>query len=214
MNSPEAQIVILGAGPHARMLAAFLAHMGHTIRGCIAPAPEPASGLDWLGPDEKLSALLGPSDLVINGIGSVAAIDARRRAFEAADAAGAQFMHFRHPSAVSHANAVFGVAAQVFAGTIIQPGCRIGSNALLNTGAIIEHDVQIGDHCHVAPGACLAGGVIVGESVHVGAGAVVLQGRNLGNRSIIGAGAVVLEDVPAGWTVVGNPARRTDKRSN
>ena len=212
MNLPESQIVLLGAGPHARMLAAFLTHMGHTIRGCIAPAPEPESGLDWLGPDEKLSTLLGPGDLVINGIGSVAAINARRRAFEAAVAAGARFMDFRHPSAISHADAEFGVAAQVFAGAIVQPGCRIGSNVLLNTGAIIEHNVQIGDHCHVAPGACLGGGVIVGEAVHVGAGAVVLQGLNLGSRSVIGAGAVVLEDVPPDCTVVGNPARRTEKR--
>lgn len=205
---------MLGAGPHARMLIAFLRHMGHIVRGCIAPQPDAESSLDWLGPDEKLSALLGSGDLAINGIGSVGPIDARRRAFEAAVAAGARFMEFRHPSAIWHADAEFGVAVQLLAGTIVQPGCSIGSNVLLNTGAIIEHDSRIGNHTHVAPGVCLGGGVVVGEAVHVGAGAVILQGLNLGSRSVIGAGAVVLEDVPPGCTVVGNPARRTDKSAN
>jgi acetyltransferase-like isoleucine patch superfamily enzyme len=41
----------------------------------------------------------------------------------------------------------------------------------------------------------------------IGAGAVLLPGIEVGERAMVGAGAVVTRDVPAGATVVGNPAR-------
>lgn len=41
----------------------------------------------------------------------------------------------------------------------------------------------------------------------IGAGAVIMCGITIGEWAMVGAGAVVIEDVPAGATVVGNPAR-------
>lgn len=45
------------------------------------------------------------------------------------------------------------------------------------------------------------------QNVWIGGGALVLPGVSVGDDAIIGAGAVVTRDVPAGATVVGNPAR-------
>jgi serine O-acetyltransferase len=47
----------------------------------------------------------------------------------------------------------------------------------------------------------------IGDRVFIGAGARVLGGIRIGDDAVIGANAVVLEDVPAGTTVVGVPAR-------
>lgn len=47
----------------------------------------------------------------------------------------------------------------------------------------------------------------IGDRVFIGAGARVLGGIRIGDDAVIGANAVVLEDVPAGVTVVGIPAR-------
>ena len=47
----------------------------------------------------------------------------------------------------------------------------------------------------------------IGDRVFVGAGARVLGGITVGDDAMIGANAVVIDDVPAGMTVVGIPAR-------
>ena len=47
----------------------------------------------------------------------------------------------------------------------------------------------------------------IGRNVWIGGGAIILPGVTIGDDAIIGAGSVVTRDVPAGATVVGNPAR-------
>ena len=50
--------------------------------------------------------------------------------------------------------------------------------------------------------------VTIGSNVWIGSAALVLPGVTIGDDAIIGAGSVVTHDVPAGATVMGNPARR------
>ena len=47
----------------------------------------------------------------------------------------------------------------------------------------------------------------IGRNVWIGGGAIILPGVTIGDDALIGAGSVVTRDVPAGATVVGNPAR-------
>lgn len=47
----------------------------------------------------------------------------------------------------------------------------------------------------------------VEEGASIGSGATILCGVTIGAGAMVGAGAVVTKDVPAGATVVGNPAR-------
>ena len=49
--------------------------------------------------------------------------------------------------------------------------------------------------------------VHIGSNVWIGGGAIILPGVTIGDDAIIGAGSIVTRDVPAGATVVGNPAR-------
>ncbi|MEN3277901.1 MAG: maltose O-acetyltransferase [Massilia sp.] len=49
--------------------------------------------------------------------------------------------------------------------------------------------------------------VTIGANVWIGGGAIILPGVTIADDAIVGAGSVVTRDVPAGATVVGNPAR-------
>ncbi|MFQ6095431.1 MAG: acyltransferase, partial [Candidatus Bathyarchaeia archaeon] len=48
---------------------------------------------------------------------------------------------------------------------------------------------------------------IVEENAIVCANSTILPGLRIGERAVVGAGSVVTRDVPAGWVVVGSPAR-------
>ncbi|MCG8386779.1 MAG: acetyltransferase, partial [Cytophagales bacterium] len=95
----------------------------------------------------------------------------------------------------------------IMPGTVVNAGTVIGEHAIINTSASVDHDCVIEDFVHIAPNSTLCGNVQVGEGTLFGAGAVAIPGVKIGKNCTVGAGAVVVNDVPAGATVVGNPAK-------
>ncbi|OSQ38791.1 sugar O-acetyltransferase [Thalassospira mesophila] len=103
----------------------------------------------------------------------------------------------------------------------INAGCTFLDSAEIRIGAgsMLGPNVQI--YCaqhHKDPvlrkdGLEIAHPVTLGENVWVGGGVIILGGVRVGDDAIIGAGAVVTRDVPAGVTVVGNPAREMSLRT-
>ena len=95
----------------------------------------------------------------------------------------------------------------------IGPGLTIPHGHIVIDGA-----VKIGRKCAINPWVTIgmsgsrrwgfdSRGPIIGDRVYIGTGAKVLGPITVGDRARIGANAVVIDDVPAGATVVGAPAR-------
>lgn len=73
--------------------------------------------------------------------------------------------------------------------------------AVLGEGCTLRQGVTIGDKGDGS------GAPVLGSGVDLGAYAQVIGPVTVGDQAVIGAMAVVVKDVPAGATVVGNPAR-------
>jgi maltose O-acetyltransferase len=83
----------------------------------------------------------------------------------------------------------------------------IGARTLLGPGVQIYCAEHHKDAEERAAGLEIARPVAIGSDVWIGGAAIILAGVRIGDGAIVGAGAVVTRDVPAGTTVVGNPAR-------
>lgn len=89
---------------------------------------------------------------------------------------------------------------------------RIGLHFQANLYSYVEHDCIIGDYVTFAPGVRCNGNIVIEDHAYIGTGAVIKQGTPdkplvIGRGAVVGMGAVVTKSVPAGVTVVGNPAR-------
>ena len=84
---------------------------------------------------------------------------------------------------------------------------HIASHVKIDDHVYIAHNVQIGMKTMIMSGVHCNGSVRIGEKCWVGTGALIREGITVESESIIGMGSVVINNVTAGETVYGNPAR-------
>ena len=104
-----------------------------------------------------------------------------------------------------------GARCKVQSHTFICEGVRIGDEVFVGHGVVFINDKH--PRATTESGALQTDSdwqlqeTIVEDRASIGSGATILGGVTIGAGATVGAGAVVTRDVPAGGTVVGNPAR-------
>lgn len=98
----------------------------------------------------------------------------------------------------------------------IGPGFYVGHHGAITIGPGVEigPNCSISQMCWVSAARSGLEAPRLGERVYIGPGAKIFGAVTVGSAAAIGAAAVVLEDVPAGTTVVGNPARVVSRKGS
>lgn len=204
-------VIVLGGGGHAKVLVAALKLLNVCIQGIVDNNPNlhgrQLLGVDIIGGDDTLDQYAPDKIHLVNGIGSVQQTEKRKALFEEFKVRGYQFASVIHPSSVIAESVELGEGVQIMAGAVIQPGCTIGDNTIVNTRVAVDHDCRLGAHVHLAPGVTLSGGVAVGAETHIGTGASIIQGVDIGDRCVIGAASLVLNKIPSDVVAYGVPAK-------
>jgi serine O-acetyltransferase len=111
------------------------------------------------------------------------------------------------------ARGFFSAMLYYFHGLELQIGADIGGGLYIaHPRGVVMIASRIGRNCSVIANVTVGmrnehAFPDIGDDVFIGAGARVLGNIKIGNGAKIGANAVVIDDVPAGATVVGIPAR-------
>lgn len=85
---------------------------------------------------------------------------------------------------------------------------QIGEFSHIQEYTVIGHDAQIGSWCQINGHCTIAGGARIGDFVTIHPNSVITSRAVIGDGVTVGPGSVVIGKIPAGITVLGNPARR------
>ncbi len=122
--SSKKNVIILGAGGHAKVVVEDLLKSGENILGLVAPDKKKGSkyfGLGILGNDDDLLSY-PPNEVVLaNGIGAIPSQVFRLKLARQMRKKGFQFTRVVHPSAIIATDVIMEEGVQVMAGSIIQP---------------------------------------------------------------------------------------------
>ena len=201
-NFNKKRVAIIGAGGHAKVVASILIAQGHHIIGFYDDDSqkwgESILGIPIIGSVSELTSVT--CDGAIIGVG-----DNKTRK-QLAERMDLDWITAIHPFSWVHPDVSIGVGTIVCAGSIVQPGAKIGNHVILNTRASVDHDCVVGDYVHISV-AHLAGAASTDEGAFLALGSTVLPGLNVGAWAHLGAGSVATKNIPAGSVAIGSPAR-------
>lgn len=202
-------IIIIGAGGHARVIIDTAEQLNFKIKGII--------DINFKNQDERILdyPVLGDFSVLqkvdpVNTTAIVALGDTEKRSYYFHQIAklGFSMETLIHPTAIVSKHAKIGKGVFVNVAAIINSAAIIKDNVIINTGAIIDHETEIGEHCHIGPGVKIAGRVKIGHHSFIGIGTTIIDKITVGDNVIIGAGTVVINNIYPHSTVVGVPGKR------
>lgn len=211
MTAALTPLVIVGAGGHGREALDIV-----TAINALEPT---YNFLGFLDDGRAPGDFASPTEhTVLGGVGLLSEMDAacvlaigitrvRRTVAERIAALGARAVSLIHPAATVGSHVTHGVGLVMAAGSRLTHAVDLGEHVHLNVNSSVSHDCSVGSFVTITPGVHVSGNVRVADGVWLGIGTVVTQGVTIAEAVTVGAGAVVIDDLPAGCTAVGVPAR-------
>lgn len=196
-------VIIIGAGPEARLVADALAQSDVLVYGFLVPDKRKVES-DWN--DVPVLGTLENKEYhsTLKSEKTDYAIASEAPAMRKALLKSLFGLTGRLPQTVVSPLAAVSPYAKVEAGNVVYAGAVVGPNAemgplnIVGAGALIEPDAKIAGFANVGWGAKIGRGAVVGEAAFVGAGAVIFPDVVVGKNAVVLPGAVVAKDLADG----------------
>ena len=201
------EVVIIGAGGHAKVIADIIEKSGDKVYGFLDDNLKKDDII--LGKYKVLGDLNNriPLSFMNPDLKFIIAIGNNKIRKELSEKVKLKYYTAIHPSAQIGIDVKIQEGTVIMANAVINPSAKIGKHCIINTGSIVEHDNIIKGYVHISPGVALGGTVTVGECTHIGIGATIKNNIKIRENSVIGAGAVVVKNIEEEGTYVGVPAQ-------
>jgi sugar O-acyltransferase (sialic acid O-acetyltransferase NeuD family) len=118
-----------------------------------------------------------------------------------------RYASVRHPSVSMPPGCTVGPGSILLAGVVLTCDVRVGRHVVAMPHVTLTHDDVVEDFATLCAGVTLGGTVTVCEAAYLGMGSSVREGVVVGSDATLGMGAALLDDLPAGETWAGVPAR-------
>lgn len=208
------QVVIIGAGGHAKVIADIIEKSGDMVCG-------------FLDDNRQIEEKIIEDYKILGKISECEYLQCENKDLYFIIAIGNNYIRksiyekyrLNYYTAI-HPNAIIGMQVEIKKGTVIMANACINSNAvigkncIINTGAIVEHDNVIEDYVHISPNATLCGTVKVSAFTHIGAGAVIKNNISITSDCVIGAGTVVVKNIEEKGIYIGVPAKKINEKGD
>jgi len=189
------KILLIGGGGHCRSCIDVIETEGRfDIAGIIDQQDKVGTsvlGYRVIGTDIDLQKFIDQYHNVLITVGQIKTPSLRIKLFNRAKELSANFPVIVSPKAHVSKHATIFEGTIVMHDVVVNAGCTIGENCILNSKALIEHDSSIGAHSHISTGAIVNGDCEVGEGSFIGSRAVLKNGIKIEANGLIKFGSVV-----------------------
>ena len=198
MNSEKKPVIVLGAGGHAKVIIDILSQKKINILGMATLNNSKKANYDFkIFSDEEVIANFDSEEInLVNGLGSLPNDNKRYELSKKYLDFGYKFINIIHTSSIISKSTKILDGAQIMAGVIIGPGCKVGEGTIVNSQSSIDHDCEIENYSHICPGVVCSGNVKIGSFVHISTGVSIINNISIGDNSIIYPGVTLVKDVP------------------
>src|SRR5690606_26072972 len=201
--------VIIGAGTYGQVYAEYLKELYHIIGFIddnVVLHGKKINNIEVIGDFDYLLSNLSKTTRVFVPIGSN---DVREQLLNKLWHSGFATPNYIHPTVnIDQSVKVAKRAVYILQGTNVMPLSELREGVMISAGTTISHHTVIDAGVFISFGVNVGVSMFIENKAYLGIGCTIMTGvKSVGTNSLIGAGAVVIRDVPAGATVVGNPAK-------
>tara|TARA_Y100000996_G_scaffold399476_1_gene368543 strand:- start:204 stop:836 length:633 start_codon:yes stop_codon:yes gene_type:complete len=199
------EIILIGAGGHARSITESVLSNGFSIKYYV---DNNKSGQNLFGYPVKKNLLID-RDKKVNILIAIGNNYKREKIYKSITN---KYKNLIFPNIVDSSIKIskfskIGKGNMIMVNSFIGANTRIGDFCLINNNASIDHDCKIKRFSSLAPSVVIGGNVDIGLRVEIGIGTIIKNNIKIKNDSIIGASSYVNKDIVKSGIYYGNPAK-------